>query len=356
MKQNSKRRCVILTIINLLFTATVSCTGCSFGTAHDMPVQYREEMRAFVKKISAYAKAQNPRFVVIPQNGQTVAWNRDTPVDENGVPLTEADTSYMDAIDGCGREDTFYGEKGAGKATSSSASAYFVCTCKKFSEKGKTVFSIDYCSSRAAIADSYAKNAAAGFIGFAAPDRNLALIPEQSGYGQEYYPYRKNGNDVTKLSDAKNFLFLLGMSSGDADGSALIEKIRATDYDAVIMDAFVDGGNVPFSRAAVESIKKKASGGARFVIAYMSIGEAEDYRWYWDERWVRGKKLAKNAPVWLDKLNPDWKGNYKVQYWNEDWQTIICGGEDSYIQKIIDAGFDGVYLDIIDAYEYFEER
>ena len=122
---------MILIVINLLFTATVSCTGCSFGTAHDMPVQYREEMRAFVKKISAYAKTQNPRFVVIPQNGQTVAWNRDTPVDENGVPLTEADTSYMDAIDGCGREDTFYGEKGAGKATSSSASAYFVCTCKK---------------------------------------------------------------------------------------------------------------------------------------------------------------------------------------------------------------------------------
>lgn len=146
------------------------------------------------------------------------------------------------------------------------------------------------------------------------------------------------------------------MSSGDADGSALIEKIRATDYDAVIMDAFVDGGDVPFSSAAVESIKKKVSGGARFVIAYMSIGEAEDYRRYWDERWIRGKKLTKNAPAWLDKLNPDWKGNYKVRYWNEDWQTIICGGEDSYIQKIIDAGFDGVYLDIVDAYEYFEER
>ena len=88
----------------------------------------------------------------------------------------------------------------------------------------------------------------------------------------------------------------------------------------------------------------------------MSIGEAEDYRWYWDERWIRGKKLTKNAPTWLDKLNPDWKGNYKVRYWNEDWQTIICGGKDSYIQKIIDAGFDGVYLDIVDAYEYFEER
>ena len=339
-----------------MFAAAAFCTGASSATVRDEPVRYREEMRAFIKKISAYAKAKNPRFAVIPQNGQAVAWEKDAPVDENGVPLTEADASYMDAIDGCGREDTFYGERGAGKATSSRASAYFVGTCKKFSEKGKTVFSIDYCSSAAAVADSYAKNDTAGFIGFAAPDRNLGCIPEQSGYGDAYYPYRKNRNDVTKLSDAKNFLFLLGMSSGDADGSALIEKIRATDYDAVIMDAFVDGGNVPFSRAAVESIKKKASGGARFVIAYMSIGEAEDYRWYWDERWIRGTKLTKNAPAWLDALNPDWKGNYKVRYWDADWQNIICGGENSYIQKIINAGFDGVYLDIVDAYEYFEER
>ena len=356
MKQNDRKRRIILIIINFVFAAAALCADTPFGTAHDTPPRCREEMRAFIKKISAYAKAQNPRFFVIPQNGQTVAWDNDVPVDKNGVPLAEADIPYMNAIDGTGREDTFYGERGEGKATSPRASAYFVGTCKKFSEKGKTVFSIDYCSSSSAVADSYAKNASTGFIGFAAPDRNLTLIPEQSGYGNEYYPYRKNRNDVTKLSDAKNFLFLLGMTSGDADGSVLIEKLRATDYDVVIMDAFVDGGDVPFSRSSIESIKKKAGGGTRLVIAYMSIGEAEDYRWYWDTLWVRGKKLTKKAPVWLAELNPDWKGNYKVRYWNEDWQTIICGGKASYIQKIIDAGFDGVYLDIVDAYEYFEER
>lgn len=33
----------------------------------------------------------------------------------------------------------------------------------------------------------------------------------------------------------------------------------------------------------------------------------------------------------------------------------IFGSEDSYLDKIIDQGFDGVYLDIIDAYEYYQE-
>ena len=110
MKQNDKRRCIFLIIINFMFAAAAFCSDNAPCTAHDVPPRYREEMRAFIKKISAYAKAQNPHFVVIPQNGQAVAWDSDAPADENGVPLTEADALYMDAIDGCGREDTFYGE------------------------------------------------------------------------------------------------------------------------------------------------------------------------------------------------------------------------------------------------------
>ena len=59
-------------------------------------------------------------------------------------------------------------------------------------------------------------------------------------------------------------------------------------------------------------------------------------------------------PYFLAEENPDWEGNYKVKYWNTDWQNIIYGNNNAYVKKIIDAGFDGVYLDIIDAFEYFE--
>ena len=56
----------------------------------------------------------------------------------------------------------------------------------------------------------------------------------------------------------------------------------------------------------------------------------------------------------MDRENPDWEGNFKVKYWIEDWQKIIYGNEDSYLDKILEAHFDGVYLDIIDAFEYYE--
>jgi len=56
----------------------------------------------------------------------------------------------------------------------------------------------------------------------------------------------------------------------------------------------------------------------------------------------------------LEEENPNWEGNYKVRYWEPEWQDIIYGNDSSYLKKILDAGFDGVYLDIIDAFEYFE--
>jgi len=51
---------------------------------------------------------------------------------------------------------------------------------------------------------------------------------------------------------------------------------------------------------------------------------------------------------------PDWTGNYKVKFWEAEWQNIIYGNENSYLKKILDAHFDGVYLDIIDTFEYYE--
>ena len=84
------------------------------------------------------------------------------------------------------------------------------------------------------------------------------------------------------------------------------------------------------------------------VVCYMSIGEAEDYRYYWQNSWQTDR------PEWLDRENPDWEGNYKVKYWYPAWQNIIFGNDESYTKRILDAGFDGAYLDLIDAFEYYE--
>ena len=80
-------------------------------------------------------------------------------------------------------------------------------------------------------------------------------------------------------------------------------------------------------------------------IAYISIGEAEDYRYYWNETWYE------NPPDWLGRENPDWPECYAVKYWYDEWKQIIFG----YVKKIINQGFMGVYLDKVDEFEYWSD-
>ncbi len=124
-------------------------------------------------------------------------------------------------------------------------------------------------------------------------------------------------------------------------------QIAASPYDLVVIDYSRDGCNDGrFTRQEVEQMKKKG-GKRRLVVAYMSIGEAEPYRFYWKKGWKPGH------PQWLLKPNPRWPDNYRVKYWDPEWQSIIYGNENSYLDQIIEAGFDGVYLDIVDGYEKF---
>lgn len=77
-------------------------------------------------------------------------------------------------------------------------------------------------------------------------------------------------------------------------------------------------------------------------------GKAETYRYYW--KWYWGWFFGVFAPRWLGSENPEEPGNYDVRYWQEGWQKIIFGGEDGYLERIVKAGFDGVYLDRVDEY------
>jgi cysteinyl-tRNA synthetase len=81
------------------------------------------------------------------------------------------------------------------------------------------------------------------------------------------------------------------------------------------------------------------------VLAYLSIGEAESYRFYWRAAWLSGA-----APAWLGRVDPDWPGNYKVRFWDVGWRNDVLR---PYLDRVLRQGFDGVYLDIIDAFTYW---
>ncbi len=127
-----------------------------------------------------------------------------------------------------------------------------------------------------------------------------------------------------------------------------IEKVKNTDFDLVIMDYSKDGSDEKkYTKEEINSLKNAKH--KKIVLAYLSIGEAEDYRYYFKESW------HENPPSFLEEENPNWPGNYRVKYWDSNWQKIIFGEANSYLDKVIAQGFDGVYLDKVDTYEDYED-
>lgn len=298
-------------------------------------VDYRQEMRQLVINLSTWSKTQQSEFIVIPQNGQEL-------VTETGEGNSTPQTDYLNAIDATGRESMFYGYYADDQETPEEDKQHLIDLCVLCESHGVEVLATDYCSTQSKVDDSFTLNDQYGFISFAADQRDLNNIPS--------YPdtlYNENGNDILNIADAQNFLYLIN-SENFSEKQDFINTVNATNYDLIIMDLFHN--ELSYTAAEIESLKVKANGGSRLVVCYMSIGEAEDYRYYWQTNWLNSK------PVWLDAENPDWAGNYKVRYWENEWQDIIYGNSNSYLQLILNTGFDGVYLDIIDGFEYYEEN
>ena len=139
-----------------------------------------------------------------------------------------------------------------------------------------------------------------------------------------------------------------------------IADLAASPLDVLIIDYSYDGSA---EKKLTSSEIEVLHAAGKTVLAYLSIGEAEEYRYYFKPRWVRrlaravcGRRLTSVAPAWMDQPNPNWCGNYKVRYWDKRWQRIILGKPSSYLDQIVAAGFDGVYLDIIDGFEYWREK
>ena len=130
---------------------------------------------------------------------------------------------------------------------------------------------------------------------------------------------------------------------------AVVDILAKSGRDWMILDTHFDGD--PWLPEALQTIREGKAG--RKVIAYLSIGEAEDYRDYWDKKWDADKdgKPDSGAPGFLCDLNPDWEGNYKVRYWHRDWQAMILKRLPLILHE---QKFDGLYLDIIDGYAFFE--
>lgn len=285
-----------------------------------------EKMQDFVVNISQYARGIKPGFIIIPQNGEQLCFHHGEPTEGNN-------TTYLNAIDGLGVEELFYnGDR------SPDNERINMLRQVKTTEK---IMVSEYVTDAGNDSHAYANNDNEGFITF---------IRNSDDYDYKYIPptpHNENSNNITQLADAQNYLYLISTEnySGSQD---MINAINETNYDVVLIDLFF--GDETLSHTGIERLKTKKNGGKRLVISYISVGSAEKYRYYWKKGW------GAHHPLWLKKKYEGYPDEFWVKFWKKDWQNIIYGNENSYMKKIIDAGFDGAYLDNVEAYYFLYHK
>lgn len=165
-------------------------------------------------------------------------------------------------------------------------------------------------------------------------------------------------------------------------------RIATDAFDLLVIDYSADGSDAKrYTSKQIATLRKRPPLKDRIVLAYLSIGEAEDYRLYWKSEWMSDvpneaakpaeatlssksdaavpdpggksaattpldrprRQLSSKAPDWLAAENPEWPGNFLVKYWDPAWKSMIFGSPTALLDKIMAAGFDGVYLDKTDS-------
>lgn len=285
-----------------------------------------EKMQDFIIAISDYARGIDSDFIVIPQNGSELAFNH--------LERSEGLRSdFIGAIDGFGIEELFYD----GEAVEDT---YRLENLREIVDQ-KVVMVADMLGSSSQFQASVNKNTLEGFICFPRyPDNHDYLsIPATV--------INENDNDIHSLAQAQNYLYLIS-TENYSSAEDLVSAIEATNYDVVLVDLFFD--DEPLTSSQVNRLKVKANGSSRLAIAYMSIGSAENYRYYWKKGWFH------HCPTWLKRRYDGYPHEFWVKFWHRDWQEIIYGNDESYTRKILTANFDGVYLDNVEAYYFLYHR
>lgn len=177
-------------------------------------------------------------------------------------------------------------------------------------------------------------------------------------------------SDPLPLTGVRSWAYQLqGLESSDA-----VAGIVDSRYDLVVVEPSVTCNPGFDTKDMVRRIKASlASDGIhrKLVIAYIDIGQAEEWRWYWGNhktyeeygecRQSYVAAIQTWAP-WVVACDPDgWGGNYPVAFWYSKWKEIVIHGTtlgagqglyfNSMLDEVVQDGFDGVYLDWVDAWQ-----
>ena len=300
----------------LLLISVVVFASCAGTTSGMLGIDYRSEMKTLVAEIAEVAKRVAPQFSIFVNNGEelTTRW---------GNSGSKLDEEYLSSLDGFLIESLFFGSSGPDTRTPNESRNIILPYLLKMRKSGVPILVIDYCSEIPNRIESLQKNREFDFLAFPAPRIELDTAPNPD--------------------PPPDFLYLV--NPGQYSRSDFVRVVAEYPTNHVFVDLYY--GDEPLTAPEVDTMRSDPE---RRIYAYMSVGEASDFRPYWKSIWDISR------PDWIEAANPNWPGSYRVRYWRDEWKSLLLDGEESYLGTILASGFDGVVLDGVDSYWYFESR
>ena len=127
-------------------------------------------------------------------------------------------------------------------------------------------------------------------------------------------------------------------------------------FDVVAID--------PYSLPNKEFVGELKKAGVQ-VLAYVSIGEADNERRYWSD-WKPGERTPDNPEIGRSTVtakdpmfigpDPGWEGSYFVDAGNAKWRDILLNQEIPYILWLGGGRFDGLMMDLVDVVDEYEGK
>lgn len=313
-------------------------------TAIPLPIQagpildFREELRTLVQRISTYARSQRNGFSVVVRDAGELLIKRDVQDEKIISPAR----TFMRSVDGIMFDGVFVGHGQIGVTPPPEAQQVKKERIQRAKRAGLPILTMEFADKPEAINDAYRQARALNVISNVVhrPTPDLSELPPHP-----VRPNSENPNNILSLADVRNFAYISEPAAwGRQDQFAL--DIHDTNFDLIIVDPF--SGREPLSKSAIETLKYKKLGARRLVFARMDIGTVASYRYYWQPGWAEG------SPVWIAEPYPGDPDRYFVEYWRPGWHDVIFGNENSFLFGLIAQGYDGVVIEGLRNYLAFE--
>lgn len=204
-------------------------------------------------------------------------------------------------------------------------------------QQGRRILSIEDCKTQKDVDAAYAGADRDRVLSYAAVDADrLSTLPKG-------HPRAESAVPVASVTAARNWLPLL---RADRFGTKAewVQAMEKTNHDALLIDVAHRGAE-PLTKDDVKRLKFKELGSQRLMLAVLPVGKAYDWRWYWKKGWEAGN------PSFLVAPDPQDPGSFITDMADPAWRELLG----KYLAGIMDLGFDGVVLDDLDTYLWFED-